>query len=70
MFFIFRQEYTNIYIDDIRIKLLEKFFNNESLLKNSKLFLAEKLKVLQPEIFEENSKKDTLANYISNFMNL
>ena len=70
LFFIFRQEYTNIYDDNIRIKLLEKFFNNESLLKYSKLFLVEKLKILQPETLKENSRKETLSSYISNFMNL
>ena len=72
MAFIFRQEYTNIYIDDIRIKLLEKFFNNESLVKFSKMFLAEKLKCFEPESIKENSKskKETNSNYISNFMDL
>ena len=72
MAYIFRQEYTNIYIEEIRNKLLEKFFNNESLVKFSKLFLVEKLKILQPESIKENSnsKKDTISNIISNFMDL
>ncbi len=68
--FIYRQEYNNIYSEDIRIKLLEKFFKNELLLKNSKIFLVEKLKCFQPEFIKEKSKKDDMTNYLSNFMNL
>ena len=36
LFFIFRQEYKNIYIEEIRLKLLETFFDNKLLLKNSR----------------------------------
>ena len=70
MSYIFRQEYTNIYIEEIRTKLLEKFFNNEALVKFSKLFLVEKLKCFQPESIKENSKKDAIYKSISNFMDL
>ena len=68
--FIYRQEYNNIYKEDRRIDLLEKFFKNELLLKNSKIFLVEKLKSFQPEYINEKSKKDAESTYLSNFMNL
>ena len=66
LFFIFRQEYKNIYKEDIRINLLEKFFNNKLLLKHSKIFLVESLKNFKPEIPIENRNEEL----ISNFMNI
>ena len=68
--FLYRQEYNNIYIDDIRIKLLETFFNNDLLLKNSKNFLVESFKNFKPELFNRKSKNNSINNYISDFMNL
>ena len=67
LFFIFRQEYKNIYNEDIRIKLLEKFFNNKSLIKHSKLFLVETLKNFKPEVISNKTNKDSLIN---NFMDI
>ena len=65
LFFIFRQEYKNIYKEDIRIKLLEKFFNNELLLKHSKIFLVESLKILKPEIPFENKNEELIFNFMN-----
>ena len=57
LFFIFRQQYKNVYNEDFRIKLMEKFFKNELLLKKSKIFLAETLKLLKPEILNPKKKR-------------
>ena len=67
MFFIYRQQYRNIYAEEIRIKFVENFFENKVLIKKSKLFLAEILKFLMPEVYEPKKNKD---NLIKNFMNL
>ena len=67
MFFIYRQQYRNIYAEEIRIKFVENFFENKVLLKKSKLFLAEILKFLMPEVYDPKKNKD---NLIKNFMNL
>ena len=70
LFFIYRLEYKNIYDDEIKIKLLEKFFNNQQLLKNSKIFLAETLKMFKPETIKDKKSKTPLSSYIDKFMNL
>ena len=67
LFFIYRQQYRNIYIEDIRIKLTEKFFENKKLLKHSKVFLAELFKFLKPEVINDKVNEEALIN---NFMNL
>ena len=68
LFFIFRQQYKNIYNPDIRIKLVENFIKNELLAKKSKIFLSETLKDFKPEIFLP--KKKNQDELIKNFMNL
>ena len=68
LFFIFRQQYKNIYNLDIRIKLVENFIKNELLAKKSKIFLSETLKDFKPEIFLP--KKKNQDELIKNFMNL
>jgi len=71
LFFIFRQQYKNINSEEIRVQLLEDFFNNKLLLKKSKIFLSETLKDLKPEIIKEvNKKKVSEDSLIKNFMNL
>ena len=71
LFNIFRQQYKNVNDEEIRIKLIEKFFQNKSLIKKSKIFLCETLKDLRPEVFnEKNKKKETPDVYLNNFMNL
>ena len=67
LFFIYRQQYRNIYVEEVRIKLIEKFFQEKLLLRKSKLFLSEILKFLKPEVLNEKNKEETL---IKNFMNL
>ena len=71
LFYIFRQQYRNIYNEEIRIKLLENFFQNKLLIKKSKIFLCETLKDLKPEMYnEKNKKKEPKDVLIKNFMNL
>ena len=67
LFFIFRQQYKNIYNQDIRIKLVENFIKNELLSKKSKIFLSETLKDFKPEMITKKKNKDDL---IKNFLNL
>ena len=67
LFFVFRQQYKNIYNQDIRIKLVENFIKNELLSKKSKIFLSETLKDFKPEMITKKKNKDEL---IKNFMNL
>ena len=70
LFFLYRAQYRNIYNEEFRIKLLEKFFENKLLLKKSKIFLVEILRIMKPEVYNdenENIKKDEL---LENFMNL
>jgi hypothetical protein len=67
VFFIYRQQHQNIYVEDIRIKLVEKFFENKLLLRKSKLFLAIILRFFKPELPNEKIKEEVL---IKNFMNL
>ena len=71
LFYIFRQQYKNIFNEEIRIKLIENFFQNKLLIKKSKIFLSETLKDLKPEVYnEKNKKKEGPDVYIKNFMNL
>ena len=70
LIFIFRQEYKNIYNEDIRIKLLKKFFNNKSLIKYSKFFLVETLKNFKPEIISNKANNDIQNLLLNNFMNI
>ena len=75
LFFIFRQEYKNIYKEDIRIQLLEKFFNNKLLLKHSKIFLVETMKNFKPDPKDKltpnflNIEKDDKFKKIKNILN-
>jgi len=68
IFFIYRQQYRNIYKEEIRLELVERFFKNNKLLKKSKLFLAEILKFLKPEIFNEGKNKE--EDLLNDFLNL
>ena len=69
LFFLFRQQYKNIYNEEIRIKLVENFFQNKLLIKKSKIFLTDTLKIVKPEAFNEKNPK-TEEELIKNFMNL
>ena len=70
LFFVFRQQYRNIYNEEIRIKLLENFLKNKLLLVKSKIFLSETLKDLKPEVFDEKAKKkESPEQLVQNFMN-
>ena len=60
LFYIFRQEHKNIYIENIRTQLLEKFFNNKLLLKHSKIFLFETLKNYKPEFIAQKTNNTNL----------
>ena len=71
LFYIFRQQYRNNYNEDIKIKLIENFFQNKILIKKSKLLLSETLKDLKPEIYnEKNKKQESQEVLVQNFMNL
>ena len=72
LFFIFRQQYKNIYQEEIRIQLVENFLKNKLLVKKSKIFLSETLKDLKPEVFNEKSKKkeNSEESLVKNFMDL
>ena len=68
LFFIFKQQYKNIYNEDIRIKLIESFLNNKLLVTKSKIFLTETLKDIKPEIITKKKEKE--ETFINNFMNI
>ena len=71
LFYIFRQEYRNINNEEIKIKLIENFFQNKVLIKKSKIFLSETLKDLKPEVYNEKNKKKVSPEIcVNNFMNL
>ncbi len=71
LFYIFRQQYRNIYDDKIRIRLIENFFNNQLLIRKSKIFLYESLKDLKPEVYNEKNKNhETQDSFVKHFMNL
>ena len=71
LFFIFRYQYRSINDEEIRIKLIENFFKNKLLIKKSKIFLSDTLKLLKPEVFNEKNKEKEPENLlIKNFMNL
>ena len=71
LFFIFRYQYRSINNEEIRIKLIENFFKNKLLIKKSKIFLSDTLKLLKPEVFNEKNKEKEPENLlIKNFMNL
>ena len=67
LFFIYRQQYKNIYNEDIRIRIVENFLKNKYLAKKSKIFLSDTFKDFKPEIKKKDVKEETLIN---NFMNL
>ena len=67
LFYLFRLQYKNIYDEDIRIKLIENFFENKSLIKHCKIFLAETLKDLKPQQLAKKVTEETLEK---NFLNL
>ena len=69
IFFIFKQQYRNIYNEEIRIQLIENFFKNKYLIKKSIIFLTVTLKDLKPEVFK-NKRNEREETYINNFMNL
>ena len=71
LFFIFRQQYRNIFKEEIKLKIAESFFENKFLLKNSKVFLSELLKDLKPEVYyPANNEKEPKELLLNNFMNL
>ena len=71
LFYIFRHQYKSLNNEDIRIKLIENFFENKLLIKKSKIFLSDTLKQLKPEVFDEKNKEKEPENvFIKNFMNL
>ena len=74
LFFIFRSQHRNIYDEEIRIKLLTHFFQNQALLIKSKIFLSETLKDIKPEALPnkktKKSEEELTRDYINNFMNL
>ena len=70
LFFVFRQQYRNIFNEEIRIKLVESFFQNKLLLKHSKIFLSELLNKLKPEIYESSKRQKPKELLLLNFMNL
>ena len=76
LFFVYRQQYRNIYNDEIRIKLVENLLNNKLLVKKSKIFLSETLKDIKPEApkgkqknkkYDEEKEKEELIN---NFLDI
>ena len=67
LFFIYRQQYRNIYFEDIRIKLIEKFFENKQLIRKSKLFLNEILKFVKPELPTQRIGQEALLRSFLNF---
>ncbi len=71
LFFIFRQQYKSMNNEDIRIRLIENFFQNKLLIKKSKIFLSDTLKPLKPEVYNEaNKEREPEELLIKNFMNL
>ena len=70
LIFIFRLQYKLFSDDEIKIKLIESFFKNPLLIKNSKIFLSETLKDMKPEIFDDNNSTENKTVLINNFMNL
>ena len=70
LLFIYQSQYRNIYIEDIRIKLLEKFFRNKKLITKSKIFLVEVLKEIKPEYYDETKEDINKEDLINNFMDL
>ena len=70
LFFIYRSQYKNIYIEDVRIKLVEKFFENQLLIKKSKIFIVEILRTIKPEVFDEKNENANKESLIKNFLNL
>ena len=70
LYFIYRQQYKNIYEEDFRMNLVENLLENKLLLKKSKTFLSDLLKELKPENYDpNNAKKQTKEMLINNFMN-
>ena len=70
LYFLYRQQYKNIFTEDFRTNLVEDLLQNKLLLKKSKIFLSDLLKDLKPEIFvPNNTKKQNKEQLISNFMN-
>ena len=68
LLFIYQSQYRNIYEENCRIKLLEKFFKNEMLLKRSKIFLVEVLKEIKPKYYDDKNGKINKETLINNFM--
>ena len=67
--FIYKQQYRNIYNEEIRTKLLESIFKNNLLLKKSTIFLTITLKDIKPEVFR-NRRNEKEESFINNFMNI
>ena len=70
LFFILRQEYKNIHDEKNKNSLLEEFFKNKFLLRYSKIFLVEKLKIFKPELNDNENNRRTNSNLINDFMNI
>ena len=69
LLFIYKQQYRNIYNEEIRIKLIENIFKNELLLKKSTIFLTITLKDIKPEIFR-GRRNENEESFINSFMNI
>ena len=70
LYFIYRQQYKNIFDEEFRKNLVEDLLKNKLLLKKSKTFLSDLLKELKPENYDPNNKKNqTKELLINNFMN-
>ena len=76
LLFIYKEQYKNIYNEEIKIKLVESLLDNKLLVKKSNIFLSETLKDFKPEVlkekqrekkYEEEKEKEEL---IKNFLNI
>ena len=71
LFYIFRQEYQNINNENIKIKLIQNIFGNDSLIKKSHIFLVESMKDMKPEVRDRNNHdRDNEEVLLRNFLNI
>jgi len=71
LFYIFRQEYQNINNENIKIKLIQNIFGNDSLIKKSYIFLVESMKDMKPEVRDRNNHdRDNEEILLRNFLNI
>ena len=66
LFYLMSQLYKNIFNENIKLKILESFFENKLLIQKAQFFFSETLKELKPEIYSENNSQN---DCITNFMN-